>query len=168
MNRESPSGASIGQRASVSARLKMLLGLHKLEAKRGIADLFDNPFSNFMTVLVIAIALALPAGLQILLENGKNLSENWDGASRISLYLDIDTTDARIAQLTRELRQNLAVEKVEFVSAKSALADFNRSTNRRICRSHSLRKIVKRIPKMEQRGTSSIGFRMGKKTIRTN
>lgn len=125
MNRESPSGASIGQRASVSARLKMLLGLHKLEAKRGIADLFDNPFSNFMTVLVIAIALALPAGLQILLENGKNLSENWDGASRISLYLDIDTTDARIAQLTRKLRQNLAVEKVEFVSAKSALADFS-------------------------------------------
>ncbi len=125
MSKESSSGASIGQRASVGARFKMLLRLHKLEAKRGFADLVDNPFSNFTTVLVIAIALALPAGLQILLENGKALSENWDGASRISLYLEIETTDAKIAQLTRELRQNLAIEKVEFFSADKALIDFS-------------------------------------------
>ena len=69
MNNVQSVGASISQGASISARFKMLLRLHKLEARRGIKDIFDNPFANLMTVLVIAIALALPAGLQILLDN---------------------------------------------------------------------------------------------------
>ncbi len=114
----------MGQSAGINARFKMLLRLHRLEAKRGISDILNNPFSNFMTVLVIAIALALPAGLQILLENGKNLSQNWDGASRISLFLEIDVSDSRINQLTRQLRQNLAVENVEVISPEKALVDF--------------------------------------------
>jgi len=125
MSKESSSGASIGQGSSVRSRFGMLLRLHKLEARRGIFELLDNPFSNFMTVLVIAIALALPAGLQILLENGKTLSQNWDGASRISLYLQLDLSDAKTNQLASKIRQNLAVEKVDVILPAKALADFS-------------------------------------------
>jgi len=125
MSNEHLVGASIAQGASFSARFKMLFRLHKLESKRGIKEIFDNPFANFMTVLVIAIALALPAGLQILLDNGKNLSQSWDGASRISLYLKIDLNGNQIKGLADEIRQNLAVEKVDVILPDKALEDFS-------------------------------------------
>jgi cell division transport system permease protein len=125
MNFDSPAGASLTEGASISARFKMLLRLHKIEAKRGLNDLLVNPFSNFMTVLVIAIALALPAGLQILLENGKALSQSWDGASRISLYLEINTSRSQTEQLAQTLRGNLAVEQVEVIHPAQALKDFS-------------------------------------------
>ena len=112
------------QGASFSARLKMLVRLHKLEANRGLKDIFDNPFSNFMTVLVIAIALALPAGLQILLDNGKNLSQSWDGASRISLYLKVNLKDSQTQILADKIRRNLAVERVDVILPSMALKDF--------------------------------------------
>ncbi len=128
MSNEQPVGASIAQGASLSARFKMLFRLHKLEAKRGIKDILDNPFSNFMTVLVIAIALALPAGLQILLDNGKSISQSWDGASRISLYLKIDLDEHQTNQLADNIRQNLAVERVNVILPEKALADFSASS----------------------------------------
>ncbi len=124
MNNDSNSGASLNQGASVKNKLKMLLRLHKLEAKRGINEILDNPFSNFMTVLVIAIALALPAGLQILLDNGKSLSQSWDGASRISIYLKLDLEPTQIEQIAAQVRQNLAIESVELIMPAQALNDF--------------------------------------------
>ncbi len=125
MSNDHPVGASITQGASFIARFKMLLRLHKLEARRGIKEIFDKPFSNFMTVLVIAIALALPAGLQIMLDNGKSLSQSWDGASRISLYLTIDLKERQTKQLADNIRQNLAVERVDIILPEMALADFS-------------------------------------------
>jgi cell division transport system permease protein len=124
MSSDTNSGASLIQGASINAKLKMLLRLHKLEARRGINEIFDNPFSNFMTVLVIAIALALPAGLQILLDNGKSLSQSWDGASRISLYLKLDLEPVQITELASKVRQNLAIETVDIIMPEQALSDF--------------------------------------------
>jgi len=125
MSSAHPIGASKTQGASFSARLKMLLRLHKMEGKRGFKELFDNPFSNFMTVLVIAIALALPAGLQVMLDNGKNLSQSWDGASRISLYLKMGLSHSETNQLADKIRQNLAVDQVDIILPDKALADFS-------------------------------------------
>ncbi len=128
MSIDSPTGASLNEGASFSARFKMLLRLHKIEAKRGLNDLLDNPFSNFMTVLVIAIALALPAGLQILLDNGKTLSQSWDGASRISLYLDINSSQTETEQLAETLKSHPAVELVDIIHPDQALKDFSASS----------------------------------------
>lgn len=128
MSNEQPVGASIAKGASFSARIKMLFRLHKLEARRGVKEIFDNPFSNFMTVLVIAIALALPAGLQIILDTGETLSQSWDGASRISLYLKMDLNDSQTNQLADKIRQNPAVEKVDIILPAQALANFSASS----------------------------------------
>ena len=128
MNNDRASGASLNQGASLISRFKMLIRLHKLEAGRGIKDILINPFSNSMTALVIAIALALPAGLQIMLDNGKHLSQSWDGASRISLFLSVGLSERQTNQLANQIRQNLAVETVETIHPSQALADFGASS----------------------------------------
>lgn len=128
MSGESISGASLFQGVTLGARLRMLLRLHKIEARRSILDLLSSPIASLMTVLVIAIALALPAGLQILLDNGKNLSQSWDGASRISLYLKTNVSEKRQLELANEIRQQKDVTKVDIITPNQALTDFkNRS-----------------------------------------
>ncbi|MDQ7049670.1 MAG: permease-like cell division protein FtsX [Enterobacterales bacterium] len=128
MNPDQLTGARLTQGASLKARFKMLIRLHKLEAKRGIQDIFDNPLSNFMTVLVIAIALALPTGLQIMLDNGKQLSQSWDGASRISLFLTLETSKKQTIDLSNKIRQNLAIKNVEVILPDQALKDFSQQS----------------------------------------
>jgi cell division transport system permease protein len=128
MSNEQLAGASLSQGATVGARFKMLGRLHKVEARRGILDILANPLSNFMTVLVIAIALALPAGLQILLENGKSLSQGWDGASRISLYLKTDLPESKLYQLAENVRQQNGVANVDVITQAQALDDFKRDS----------------------------------------
>lgn len=118
-------GANYTKGSSLSNRFKMLLRLHKLEARRGLLDIISNPFTNFMTVLVIAIALALPAGLQILLENGKILSANWDGASRISLYLEIDLAESKIQSTITQVKRTVGVESVDLIDSEQALKEFS-------------------------------------------
>lgn len=118
------SGASLSQGATFGARLKMLTRLHKIEARRGILDILSSPLSNFMTILVIAIALALPAGLQILLDNGKSLSQNWDGASRISLYLKTNLKTDRLLAIADQVKQTNGVDKVDIITQEQALNDF--------------------------------------------
>jgi len=124
MNPDNVTGASLSRGASVTDRLKMLARLHKIEARRGLFEILSNPLSNIMTVLVIAIALALPAGLQIMLKNAQSLSQGWDGASRISLYLKTDLPEKRINQLAEEIKQQDGVASVEVITQQQALDDF--------------------------------------------
>lgn len=128
MSSDHPIGASVAQGASVSARFKMWLRLHKIEAIRGIKEIFNNPFANTMTAMVIAIALALPAGLQVMLDNGKHLSQSWDGASKISLFLKMDISENETNQLANKIRQNLAVDTVDTIHPNQALIDFSQDS----------------------------------------
>lgn len=128
MNNESLSGASLSQGATVAARLAMLIHLHEVEAKRGIAEIIRNPLSNFMTILVIAIALALPASLQILLDNSQSLSQGWNGVSRISLYLKNDLSETRLRVLANEIKQQDSVVHVDVITQEQALSDFKASS----------------------------------------
>lgn len=128
MSKEQLFGARKSQGATFGARLKMWLRLHKIEARRGLLDILSNPVANFMTVLVIAIALALPSGLQIMLENGKSLSQGWDGASRISLYLKTDLSEERLHKLADNIRQSTGVAGVEVITQQQALDDFKQGS----------------------------------------
>ena len=58
-----------------------------------LGQLWRTPFSMLMTAAVIGIALALPTGMHVLLNNAQQLSGGWDGAAKVSLYLKAKTTD---------------------------------------------------------------------------
>ncbi|MDH5432931.1 MAG: permease-like cell division protein FtsX [Gammaproteobacteria bacterium] len=128
MSQDTLTGARFSQGATFSAKLSMWFRLHRIESKRGIKDIFSNPVSNFMTVLVIAIALALPTGLHIFLQNGQTLFQNWDGVSRISLFLKSEVSDNRLQQLAKEIEVRKDVAKVTVISKTQALEDFKQTS----------------------------------------
>ena len=86
--------------------------------------LVRHPLSTMMTVAVIGIALALPAGLQLLVSNGRALSGHWDSAIEISVYLEQGVSTDRAAALAKELRQDEAIAEVRLISADDAFEEF--------------------------------------------
>ena len=70
-----------------NSRLVSYLMHHLQMFIASLGFLSRQPFSTLMTSAVIAIALALPAGLYIALDNASQLSAGWDGTTQISLFL---------------------------------------------------------------------------------
>jgi cell division transport system permease protein len=89
-----------------------------------LGQLWRTPAASTMTVLVIGIALALPAGLFVLLKNVETVSSQWDDASQISLFLHHNTTDVRGKQLAEQLLTWPDINAVNYQSAKDSLAEF--------------------------------------------
>jgi len=91
-----------------------------------LGQLWRAPGPTLMTIGVIAITLALPAGMFVLLENVRVLSAEWEGGARISLYMAPGTAEDKARALAAELRKLPGVAGVEHVTAAAALAEFKR------------------------------------------
>lgn len=89
-----------------------------------LGQLWRTPAASAMTVLVIGIALALPAGLYVLLKNVEQVSSQWEDASQISLFLHHKTPDARGKQLAEQLLTWPDINAVHYQSSKDSLAEF--------------------------------------------
>lgn len=83
-----------------------------------------QPFSTLMTSAVIAIALALPAGLYIALDNTSQLSAGWDGTTQISLFLKDNVSIEQAEKLAGKLRLDIEIEKVSIIDRDQGLKQF--------------------------------------------
>jgi len=83
-----------------------------------------NSTATLMTFLVIGIALALPVGLSVALDNATRLSEGWQSPSQLSLFLRESVSAEEAEILAVELGQRDDVTSVDFVSSDEALAEF--------------------------------------------
>lgn len=105
-------------------RLLAWLRHHRLSAADSMTRVMDNPLSSVMTWLVIGIALALPTGLDIALENVSQLGASWDSPAQISLFLQDGISDDRAGELEAELAARGDVAEARFVSRSEALEEF--------------------------------------------
>lgn len=88
--------------------------------------LLGTPLATLMTVAVVAIALALPAGLYVVIQNVQQVSGGWDGGAQISLFLDAELDETRGAQFATKLRDEPEIAQADFISRRDALAEFQR------------------------------------------
>ncbi len=78
--------------------------------------------------MVIGIALSLPTGLYVLLQNGQEVLEQLSASPQISLFLSMDATDADVVKIREQLKKNTQIEKVEFIPRKTALETLGKRT----------------------------------------
>lgn len=83
----------------------------------------DAPLSTTLTVLVIGVALALPAALYVALANVANLAVRFSAAPEITLFL-ADGTD-KAQDIERALKQRKDLKSVRFVSHEQALKELS-------------------------------------------
>lgn len=76
-----------------SSPFKAWLTNHARTLIASLGTMSRQPASSFMTVAVIAIALALPSGLFVLLNNASHVSVGWDNSAQISVFLKASTTE---------------------------------------------------------------------------
>lgn len=97
---------------------------HASTSVGALGRLFRQPFSSLMIVLVIAVTLALPASINLVIQNASALSGSWDNAFDFSVFLKQDVAVADAEGLGKLLAQRADVETVDMITAEVALADF--------------------------------------------
>jgi len=103
-------------RAYFSRHAQVLIG--------SLGRIVQHPFAALMTMGVIAVALALPLFLTLLLQNARNATGNWNEAYDLSVYLDKKAGAARLQSLAKQLRQRGDVAAVRIITAEQAFAEF--------------------------------------------
>lgn len=97
---------------------------HREVALDSLRRLLKRPLATLATWLVIGIALALPGGLYVALDNLESLGRGWEGATRLSVFLKDDISEAQGRQLADKLRSRSDIAAVEYLSRDAALAEF--------------------------------------------
>lgn len=102
---------------------------HRQMLLAGFRELGQHPLANLMTVAVIGIALALPAGALIMVNNANRITGDWQGAARISLYLKLGLSGNQVQGLATRVRAQTGVASVQVVTASQSLADFKQHSD---------------------------------------
>jgi cell division transport system permease protein len=116
------------QRPGVGDRINAYLREHAHILAFSLRRLARAPMASLMTTAVIGIALALPAGLYVLLNNLQALTGDWDGTVRISLFLKPGTPVEALRPLAERVRARNDVAQVQTITARQALEEFKRSS----------------------------------------
>jgi cell division transport system permease protein len=112
------------KRSSFVRRLLSLPIRHAQQAIGSLGDLWRTPFTTVMTVLVLGISLTLPATLHLFVKNAQQVTEQWDSASEISLFLNLSVSDKNAQHLVQRIMLYPEVSKVKYISADEALKEF--------------------------------------------
>jgi len=93
-----------------------------------LGRLVRQPFASLMIILVIAVTLALPAAINLVVKNARSVSGGWDNALDFSVFLkqQVSVGDAEV--LGKLIGQRADVESVRFISADDALAEFKQQS----------------------------------------
>lgn len=93
-----------------------------------LGQLWRQPFASLMTTAVIAIALALPAGLYVLLQNSQSITEQWDNSNQITVFMKQTVDEQTAKHLAQDIQNWSNVGTTHFQSAEQSLAEFRQSS----------------------------------------
>lgn len=108
----------------IKDRIKGYVANHREVAFVSLKRLLAAPVPSIMTWAVIAIALALPAGLYVFLQNAQQLSSGWDRAAQISVFMQLEVSEKEGRSLSDEIGKRPDVKEVRYISREQALAEF--------------------------------------------
>jgi cell division transport system permease protein len=89
-----------------------------------LGRIVHHPFGTLMTMGVVAVALALPLFLNLLLANVRTATGNWHDAFDLSVYMSKKAGAARTTAVAKQLRQRGDVAAVRVITAEQAMAEF--------------------------------------------
>ena len=104
------------------------LRLHLSNLVGALGRLGNTPLGAALNVLVIAIALALPAALQILLSNAGSIAPAFDDAADLTVYLKLDQSEDSGRDLTATIAGRGDVESSRFISKIEGMAELRERT----------------------------------------
>jgi cell division transport system permease protein len=104
--------------------LRHYFGLHRANLVGAVKRLAGQPFASALTILVIATALALPAGLRVAVNNADAVSSSWQSASDFTVYLKLDVSEEAARRTARAIEERDDVAGVTVIDRDAALGEF--------------------------------------------
>ncbi|WLH68205.1 permease-like cell division protein FtsX [Pseudomonas sp. FP2309] len=111
-----------------STLLRAWIESHRASLLDSLRRLGKQPIGSFFTCLVMAVALSLPMGLSLLLNNVERLGGSWQRAAQISLYLNLDASTQQGEALRDDIKNMPGVADAEYVSRDQALEEFQQQS----------------------------------------
>ncbi len=111
-----------------SGAFSIWLTRHASTSLGALGRLSRQPFASLMIVLVIAVTLALPAAINVIVKNAQSVSATWNNALDFSVYLKADVPVSDAEELARLIGQRADVESVSLITADEALAEFKQQS----------------------------------------
>lgn len=115
--------------ASASSARKRLtpaewLRQHRLCVQDALQRLFSQPVNTFMTLMVIGVALLLPALLFVLGSNLAQFGSRLTETGQITAYFQTDTSASEHQALVTTLQADERISEVHYISTEQAMSDF--------------------------------------------
>ncbi|HWN31051.1 MAG TPA: permease-like cell division protein FtsX [Burkholderiales bacterium] len=107
--------------------MKNWLSQHAQTLWLALKRLRQNPFASLLNISVIGIALSLPGGLYVLLNNLESLSRQVSGEPQISLFLSMQAASAEVSQIHARLKSHPGVRNFQFVPRDQALRELQKA-----------------------------------------
>jgi len=118
-------GASLSQLSQVD-QMRAWQAHHKASAFDSLKQLWISPVQSFMTWMMIAIALALPAALLIVVSYVKTLGGQWLSDPGITIYLKTPLSESTQLSVGERLQKLPGATSVEYISPQQGLEELVR------------------------------------------
>jgi cell division transport system permease protein len=93
-----------------------------------LGRLARTPLATILTVTVIGVALALPTGLALFVQNARLATGDFKNAVDFTVHFKVGTALERVNQLARTVRQRDDIESVTVTSADDSLEEFKKNS----------------------------------------
>ncbi len=97
---------------------------HAQAGLSAVGRLVQAPLASLLTIVVIALALALPLGLKLFVDNARAATGDFANAVDLTVYFKPGTSLQKVRQLASSTRARAAVAAVEVIPADDGLAQF--------------------------------------------
>ncbi len=98
--------------------------MHALFASLG--QLWRSPLSTLMTTLTIAVTLALPAGLFLILKTTDQLTASWQGEPQLSVFMTPGSSETAIKTLIVRLENHAGVDVQAQIPPEDGMLSFSK------------------------------------------
>ena len=119
-----PQAAKFALSPTGGRRLRPWLTRHLQTFFYTLGLLSRAPLASFLTAAVIGMALALPAGLYVLLDNVRDATRGWGGSNAISLFLQRKISDDEAEAVAGNVRDWPEVAGARVITRAQALEEF--------------------------------------------
>jgi len=97
---------------------------HAQTAVGSLGRLSQQKLATAFTMLVIGVALALPAGFHMLVSNAQIATGSWNRSLELTVFFKRPTSQEDAQRTAERVKQRRDVESVQFISADDGLKDF--------------------------------------------
>lgn len=109
-------------------RLNWWIINHLRALREGFSELVLAPLQSLMTIAVIGVAVTLPVGFYMLLQNFQSFTQSFQGHPTITLYLKKNTTEPQIQALKNQLLERSDIQNVKYISSDEGLNEFKKDS----------------------------------------